>query len=74
MGGTTGKGKLEKPVFEGVGNLSYSCIPPHSFYNSFSFVFGIAKGKESIPAFIPNLFKKHVDNQMIIAIIPDLEH
>jgi len=47
----------EKPVFEGVGNLSYSCIPPHSFYNSFSFVFGIAKGKESIPAFIPNLLK-----------------
>jgi len=59
-------------VFEGVGNFSYSCIPPHSFYNSFSFVFGIAKGKESIPAFIPNLL--HVDNQMIIAIIPDLEH
>ena len=23
MGGTTGKGKLEKPVFEGVGNFSY---------------------------------------------------
>jgi len=44
-------------VFEGVGNFSYSCIPPHSFYNSFSFVFDIAKGKESIPAFIPNLLK-----------------
>ena len=42
-------------MFEGVGNFSYSCIPPHSFYNSFSFVFGIAKGKESISAFMPNL-------------------
>ena len=58
--GTTGKGELEKPVFEGLGNFSYSCIPPHSFYNSFSFVFGIAKGKESIPAFTPNLLKKHL--------------
>ena len=33
----------------------------------------IAKGKESIPAFMLNL-KKHIDNQMIIATIPDLEH
>jgi hypothetical protein len=62
-------------VFEGLGNFSYSCIPPHSFYNSFSFVFGYkkAKGKESIPAFMPNL-KKNIDNQMIIATIPDLKH
>ena len=32
-----------------------------------------AKGKESIPAFMPNL-KKNIDNQMIIATIPDLKH
>ena len=33
----------------------------------------IAKGKESISAFMPNL-KKYIDNQMIIATISALEH
>ena len=33
----------------------------------------IAKDKESISAFMPNL-KKYIDNQMIIATISDLEH